>query len=321
MQKERKRYPWTFRGIETPLGGNTLISAVLDVSSAAIPGKPDPDALMARAEALESEGANFIDITALSARPSGRRITPDEELQRLVPTLRRLKAALATPLFVTTYNHETAARVLELGVAGVYDPSGLTVDALMSRTMGNTDAALIIGHGPSGPEMWPKPRHIPHVVEAMTADMQSALRRALSGGVDRKRILLSPGPGLGKRPDQSLELLERMAELNPLGQALMVSLAHDAFLTETIKCSEEVWKAGAAAATMVAVRNGAHLIRTTCFESVKAAVYLADQMLKLQEAVEEVDGEVGGDAPSGPKTRARTAPFDAKSLLRLRPRD
>jgi dihydropteroate synthase len=287
MKNERKRFPWIFRGVETPLGGHTRISAVLDVSSGAVPGKPDSDLLLAQAEALEGLGADFIDVTALPVRPSGKRITPDEELQRLIPTLRRLKSALATPIFVTTYNHETAARVLELEIAGIFDPSGLTVDALMARTMGNTDAALMIGNGPSGPETWTKPRHVPHVVEATTADMQSALRRALSGGVDRRRILLCPGPGLGKRPDQSLELLERLSEFGGLGQATMVSLAHDAFLTETIKASDEAWRAGAAATAMIAVRHGVHVIRTTCFESVKAAVYLADRMLKLKEIAEQ----------------------------------
>ena len=80
----------------------------------------------------------------------------------------------------------------------------------MSRTLGNSDAALIIGHGPSGAESWVKPRHIPHVVESVTADLESAVKRALAGGVDRRRIMLSPGPGLGKRPEQSLELLERL---------------------------------------------------------------------------------------------------------------
>jgi len=287
MNNERKRYPWTFRGTEMPLGARTLIAAVLDVSKVAIPGKPDPDALLARGEELESLGADIIDVTALPVRASGKRITPDEELQRLVPTLRRLRSTVTTPVFVTTYNHETAARVLELNIAGIYDPSGLTVDALMSRTLGNTDAALIIGNGPRGPEIWPRPRHIPHVVEATIADMQSALRRALAGGVDRKRILLSPGPGLGKRPDQSLELLENMSAFNGLGQALMVSLAHDAFIAETIKASEETWKSGSAAAAAIAVSHGTHLVRTTCFESVKAAVYIADRILQLVEANDE----------------------------------
>ncbi len=286
MKNERKRFPWIFRGVETPLGGRTLISAVLDLSSVAIAGKPDPDAMLARAEELESLGADHIDVTALPVRPTGSRITADEELQRLVPTLKRLRASLATPIFVTTYNHETAERVLDLKASGIYDPSGLTVDALMARTLGNTDAGLIIGNGPRGPEIWPKPRHIPHVVESTTADMQSALRRALSGGVDRRRILLSPGPGLGKRPDQSLMLLEGLPAFGDLGQALMVSLAHDVFLTETIKASEDAWKAGAAAAAMIAVRNGVHLIRTTCFESVKASVYMADRMLQLTEPEE-----------------------------------
>lgn len=287
MNYVRKRYPWLFRGAEVPLGARTLISVVLEVSLSAIPGKPDPDAILARVEELANSGADFVDISALATRPSGKRTMPDEELQRLVPTLRRLRAASPLPYFVTTYNSETAARALELHVAGIYDPSGITVDALMSRTMGNSDAALIIGHGPSGPESWTKPRHIPHVVESVAADLDSAVKRALAGGVDRRRIVLSPGPGLGKRPDQSLELLERLDSFATLGQPILVSVARDRFIAETIRAPEAEMEGGSAAAAAIAVRGGAHLIRTTSFEPVKSAVRMADRILQLLEDTEE----------------------------------
>ena len=283
MNYVRKRFPWIFRGSETPLGARTLVSVVLDVSSAAVPGKPDPDALLARAEELANLGADFLDVCALPVRPSGKRISADDELQRIVPTIRKLRAASALPFFVTTYNSETAARCLELEAAGIYDPSGITVDALMSRTLGNSDAALIIGHGPSGAESWVKPRHIPHVVESVTADLESAVKRALAGGVDRRRIMLSPGPGLGKRPEQSLELLERLSALSGLGQPIAVSLAGDRFLTETVRAPAAEWEAGSPPAAALAVRNGVHLKRTTHFDSVKAAARLADRILQLIE--------------------------------------
>lgn len=287
MNYVRKRFPWIFRGSETPLGARTLVSAVLDVSSQAIPGKPDPDVLRGRAEELQNLGADFLDVCALPVRPTGKRISADDELQRLVPTLRKLHSSSALPFFVTTYNSETAARALELGASGIHDPSGITIDALMSRTLGNSDAALIIGHGPSGAESWGKPRHIPHVVESVKADMQSAVKRAIAGGVDRRRIVLSPGPGLGKRPDQSLELLEGLNKLSDLGQPLAVSIAGDLFLTETVRAPAPEWEAGAAAAAALAVRNGVHLIRTTHFGSVKAAARMADRILQLIEGAEE----------------------------------
>src|SRR5690606_27244515 len=128
---------------------------------------------------------------------------------------------------------------------------------------------------------------IPHPVESVTADLESAVKRALAGGVDRRRIVLSPGPGLGKRPEQSLEILERLSGLSGLGQPIAVSIAEDLFLTETIRAPALEWEAGAAAAAALAVRNGAHLIRTTHFESVKAAARLADRILHLIEAAAE----------------------------------
>jgi dihydropteroate synthase len=84
-----------------------------------------------------------------------------------------------------------------------------------------------------------------------------------------------------------LELLEGLSSLSGLGQALAVSLAEDLFLTETIRAPKPEWEAGSAAAAALAVRNGVHLIRTTHFESVKAAARLADRILQLIEAAAE----------------------------------
>ncbi len=283
----RKRFPWLFRGTETPLGAHTLITGVLDVSSAAVPGKPDPDAVHAQAEELAALGANFVDVTALAARPAGQRLDSDEELKRLVPTLRRLRSDPPLPFFVTTYNSVTAARVLELEASGIYDPSGLTVDALMSRTLGDTDGALFIGHAPGGPESWARPRPLPDAIDSTGGDLASAIKRAIAGGVDRRRIVLCPGPGLGKRPDQSLTLLNGMSAFERLGQPLMASLANDIFLVDSIRAADAEWTAGTAAAAAIAVQQGAHIIRTDKVQTVAAAARFADRILELADDSED----------------------------------
>ncbi len=83
-----------------------------------------PDRAEARALELEEQGADIIDIGAESTKPGSRRITADEEWQRLVPVLKRLKGNLTVPLSIDTYKAEIAERAMEYGVQIINDPTG-----------------------------------------------------------------------------------------------------------------------------------------------------------------------------------------------------
>src|ERR1700733_12046024 len=115
----RKIYYWKLRDSEMQLGERTLLMGVLNITpdSFSDGGRFNaPDRAYARALELEEQGADINDIGAESTKPGSRRITVDEEWQRLVPVLKRLKGNLRVPLSVDTYKSEIAERALELGV-------------------------------------------------------------------------------------------------------------------------------------------------------------------------------------------------------------
>src|ERR1035441_1455696 len=102
----RKIYYWKLRGSEMQLGERTLIMGVLNITrdSFSDGGRfNDPDRAYARALELEEQGADIIDIGAESTKPGSHRITADEEWQRLVPVLERLRGNLRAPLLLDTY--------------------------------------------------------------------------------------------------------------------------------------------------------------------------------------------------------------------------
>src|SRR6476659_7876048 len=116
----------------------------------------DPDRAFARALELEEQGADIIDIGAESTKPGSARISKDEELRRLIPVLQRLKGQLTVPISVDTYKAEVAERALDLGVEIINDPSGLTFEPQLARTVSNFDAGLILNHMRGRPELWAK---------------------------------------------------------------------------------------------------------------------------------------------------------------------
>jgi dihydropteroate synthase len=278
----RSRHLWKIRDAEVPLGAETMLLGVLDLSSGG--AKPDPEAALERALELVDEGASMIDVAALPGASRSVRVSADDELRRLVPTVRKLHAHLDVPFSVATYNAETAARVIELGASVINDPTGLALDPDMPRTVGDADVGLILAHAFGGPETWSKGRPLARLFELIRSELDSAVARSRrGGGIDRRRIVIDPGLGLGKKGPQNWQVLERLGELAPLGQPVMVSASGKPFLTETIKASETEYMIGEAIAVAWAVRGGAHIVRTENVAEMRAAARTADRVLESLE--------------------------------------
>ncbi|HWD98467.1 MAG TPA: dihydropteroate synthase, partial [Bryobacteraceae bacterium] len=143
----RKSFYWKLRNSELALGERTLIMGILNVTPDSFSDGGlfrDPDRALARALELEEQGADIIDIGAESTRPGSARISAEEEWQRLVPVLKRLRGQLQTPLSIDTYKSEIAVRALEYGIEIINDPSGLTFDANLAKTAASANAGLIL---------------------------------------------------------------------------------------------------------------------------------------------------------------------------------
>ncbi len=284
MIPQRSSRPWKLADRELSLGSSTLVMGVIDLSAEAAPSKPNPDEYLARAVELEELGAKLLDVTVLPARPtSARRLTADDELKRLVPVLRKMLSHVAAPIVVSTYNADTAARVAELGAAAVRDPSGLAVDAEMAKVINNTDLGVILAHGPGAPEDWGRTRSAEQSFDVVGKDLSSAIHRARRAGIDRRRVALDIGLGMTKRPAENWLLLETLTELERLGQPIVVSASRQVFLTESIRAPLHDWRVSEAVALGLAIRSGAHIVRTYEAETAIAAAAAADRFLAAGE--------------------------------------
>src|SRR6266851_1486750 len=145
----RKRFEWKLRKQTLQLGERTLLVGILNVTpdSFSDGGRyEDPDRAFAHAVELEEEGADIIDVGAESTKPGSTRISEAEELRRLIPVLKRLRGKLSVPISVDTYKSSVAEKALSLGAEIINDPSSLTFDAQLARTVAHDGGGLIINH-------------------------------------------------------------------------------------------------------------------------------------------------------------------------------
>jgi dihydropteroate synthase len=276
----RKLSFWKLRTREIRLGERTVILGVLNVTpdSFSDGGKyQDPDRALARAIEIEEQGGDVIDIGAESTRPGSSRISAAEELRRLVPVLKRLKGKVTLPISVDTYKSEVAELAIEHGAEIINDPSGLTFEPQLARTVANRDAGLILNHMRGRPEAWAKLPPLPDVMGTIVRDLDATVSRARHSGVDRSKIVVDPGIGFGKRKEQNAEILARLRQLEQLELPIMTGPSRKSFLAHS---TEQETRFATAAAVALAIAGGAHIVRVHDVREMRAAADVADQVTR-----------------------------------------
>jgi len=276
----RKLFYWKLKAREIKLGERTAILGVLNVTpdSFSDGGKyQEPDRAFARALEMEEQGADIIDVGAESTRPGSAPISAAEEMRRLIPVLKRLRGHLTIPISVDTYKAEVAERALEHGAEIINDPTGLTFEPHLARTVANHDAGLILNHMRGRPETWAKLPPLPDVMGTIVRDLEATVSRARHSGIDRSRIVLDPGLGFGKRKEQNAAILARMRELGGLDLPILTGPSRKSFLAHA---TERETLFATAAAVTAAILGGAHLVRVHDVPEMRAVADVADEVLR-----------------------------------------
>lgn len=280
----RKIYYWKLKQREIMLGERTVLMGVLNLTpdSFSDGGKySDPDRAFARAVELEELGADIIDIGAESTRPGSHPISAAEEMRRLIPVLKRLKGRLTVPISVDTYKAEVAERALELGVEIINDPSGLTLEPQLARVVSNHDAGIVINHMRGRPETWAKLGPMPDPMGTISRDLDAAVNRARTVGIDKSRLVIDPGLGFGKRKEQNSQIIGRLFALTSFDLPVMVGPSRKHFLVHE---NPEETKFASAAALTACILGGAHILRVHDVREMRAAADVADEILHTKDS-------------------------------------
>ena len=216
----------------------------------------DPQAAITQARRLAAEGADILDIGAESTRPYGDavRVSVDEERARLEPVLTEVMA-LGCPVSVDTMKAPIAAWAVDLGAAIVNDVWGLQRDPDMARVVAERGVPVIIMHN----------RNAADPAIDIVADVMSFFEHSLDiaarAGIARERIVLDPGIGFGKTPQQSITCIARLAAFRKFGLPLLIGASRKRFI-HTITPSEPMERLGGSiAAHLLAIENGAAIVR------------------------------------------------------------
>ena len=268
--------------------GTTAVMGILNVTPDSFSDGglyADPGRAEEAAWRMREEGADIIDIGGMSARPGAAEIPVEDEWTRIAPILQRIGGRAEFLLSVDTYRAEIAERALDAGATIVNDISGFTFDSQMPALCARTRAPVVLMHTTGKPDVMMDRARYTDVCTDVMRFLDEALARAVAAGVAPERIVLDPGFGFGKTPEQGWTLLARLEELNALGRPLLIGVSRKSMFKPLLGDTppHERDPAGAAAAT-AAVLAGARIVRTHNVAPTRQSVAVADQILASRRA-------------------------------------
>ncbi len=231
------------------------------------------DAAIAHAELMVEQGAAIIDVGGESTRPGSAPVTSDEEWERIAEVVAEL-ARRGVCVSVDTRHADVAKRAVEAGASIINDVSGFR-DPAMVEVACACDAGLVVMHMKGEPATM----QVDPIYDDVVAEVRDYLRERCAeleaAGVARERLCIDPGPGFGKTPKQTIELMRNIHELVHLGYPVLAAPSRKSYVGYAYRIDDPKERDTASAAeALLACELGAAVVRTHNVE--KTSEGLAD---------------------------------------------
>jgi dihydropteroate synthase len=262
-------------------GERTYVMGILNVTPDSFSGDgllrsgSDPvAAAAAAARRMAADGADILDVGGESTRPGHVAVGTDEELARVVPVIAALRAALPDmPLSIDTTKPEVAVAALDAGADLVNDVWGVGADDAIPRLAADRGVPLVVMHNRA------EPQYRDLVAEIVT-DLGDALDRAVRLGVPRERLIVDPGFGFGKTPEQNLALVRELGALRVLGRPILLGTSRKSTLGRVLDLPVEERLEATLATTALGVAAGVDIVRVHDVRANVRAARISDAVIR-----------------------------------------
>lgn len=232
----------------------------------------DAGAAEALGERWKMQGADIIDVGGQSTRPGAVRVPVDEELRRTIPAVRRL-VRLGLPVSVDTYSARVAAEALDAGAAIVNDVTALTGDPGMAGVVARAGVPVVLMDGRNR-------RGAADLMAETRAYLDERIAAAAAAGIDPSRTIVDPGYGFGVTPAQNMEMLRRLRELTALGRPVLIGTSRKGSIGRILNLPVHQLMEGTAATIVIAIANGADLVRVHDVRAMARVARMADAIVR-----------------------------------------
>ncbi|HTN18050.1 MAG TPA: dihydropteroate synthase [Chitinophagaceae bacterium] len=235
--------------------------------------KQNSDDVLKQAEKMIHEGAAILDIGGASTRPGAEIITPEEEQKRILPAIEAISRQFPqTWISVDTYHASVAEAAIQAGAHIVNDISAGSFDKQMLQTVARLKVPYIAMHLRGSAATMHQPYQYDNITIEVIDELRKVSDRCQAAGITD--LILDPGFGFAKKPEQSFELLNNMGLLRLLGKPLLAGLSRKSMIYKSLGTDATLALNGTTALNMVALQQGAQILRVHDVQPAAEAIKL-----------------------------------------------
>jgi dihydropteroate synthase len=270
--------PMVIRGRRLDWGARTYVMGIVNVTADSFSGDGllagGVAAALSRALAMAAEGADILDIGGESTRPGYEAVSAAEEIDRVVPVVRAIRAALPEmPLSIDTTKVAVAAAALDAGADLVNDVAGTTGGEVMVDLVARRRVPWVLMHGR-------RAAPFQDVVGEVVADLAAAIDRAVGLGCDRDGIIVDPGIGFGKSPAENLALIRDLDRLADLRRPVLLGASRKSTIGRVLGLPPDQRLEGTLATTAIGIARGVDIVRVHDVAANLRTARMADAVIR-----------------------------------------
>jgi dihydropteroate synthase len=281
---ERSRVVWSVRGSEIACGERTLIMGVVNVTPDSFSDGGrffDPETAVAHGLRLVEDGADILDVGGESTRPGSDPVPVKQELDRVIPVVKRLAAEVDVPISIDTRKPQVASAAVEVGAVIVNDVAAGREPGML-EVVRDTGVGFVLMHMHGKPKTMQREEPLPAetVVETVRRDLAGWVDAAVEAGIRRECLAVDPGLGFGKTETGSLRLMREVDAFLDFGLPLVVGPSRKSFIGHALgglPVDDRLEGTAGAAAYMAA--RGAHIVRVHDVREVARVLRVVDAIV------------------------------------------
>ncbi|THD01013.1 dihydropteroate synthase [Panacagrimonas perspica] len=232
------------------------------------------DKALAHARQMASEGADLIDVGGESTRPGAQPVSEQEELDRVVPVIERLRDSIGCVLSIDTMKPAVMRAACAAGAQLVNDVNALRAPGAIEAVR-DAGAAACLMHMQGEPRTMQVAPHYLDVLAEITDFLLERVHECVDYGISRESLLLDPGFGFGKTLEHNLSLLARVPAIAALGFPVLVGLSRKSMFQKLCGAAVDQRLPASLAAATAAVLGGAAIVRAHDVRETRDAVRVA----------------------------------------------
>ena len=239
-----------------------------------------PDEVLAKAEKMTREGADFLDLGAESSRPGSKPISEQEEIDKLIPVISSLVKITDIPISVDTYKPIVAKEALKAGAKIINDITGLQKSPEMADVISMYDAGVVLMHMQGSPVTMQESPSYKNVVQEVKEFLEESIKISKTAGILLDQIAIDPGIGFGKNQKHNLEIINKLEMFKVLGKPILIGVSRKSFIGNILKLPPEERLEGSLAASVIGVTKGVSIVRTHDVKETRNAIQITEAIIK-----------------------------------------